>query len=152
MSDERTAYHEAGHVFLADLLGGEVLESTLESEDAEQEGRTAIAWRGLTAREQTYRSALTALAGPIAETIWLGQDALSTDPSSWRGDWQEVTVALDELAPGEARTPTLHEWITIAARELEDPRSWECVCRIADALAAHETLDRDLLDGVLGSD
>ena len=59
------AYHEAGHVLVAHLLGGQVVETTLESERADHVGHTAVAWHGLDEPELAQCSALVALlAGP----------------------------------------------------------------------------------------
>ena len=74
--DETTsAYHEAGHVLIAHLLGGEVLETTLETELDGHRGHTQVAWRGLASGDLARASAFVALAGPIAETLWRGGGA-----------------------------------------------------------------------------
>ena len=64
---EREAWHEAGHAVIAHLLGGEVREVTLESDDDAFEGRVTVAWPARTAVEVAERSGRAALAGPLAE-------------------------------------------------------------------------------------
>lgn len=146
MIDDTSAYHEAGHVLVAHLLGGRVLESTIEAEDEGHMGRTTVEWRGFAVRERTRRSALAALAGPIGEAMWRGEDGPFDGPSAWADDAGEIEAALGELAPAAERQITLHEWTREVVQLLQDAAVWESLCRVADALAAHGTLDRDLLD------
>ena len=147
--DEIAAYHEAGHVLQAHIAGGEVLESTLESEHDDHVGHTAVRWSGLDAEERAHRSGLVALAGPVAETLWRGGDVFDQDISPWRGDWDEANAALAIVAPDVERDAVRQQWITEIVRELRDPAAWEILCRIADALQAHGTLDRSLLEEIL---
>ena len=51
-TDEATAcYHEAGHAWMAHLLGGHVTLCTIEDEDGSCMGKTTITWRGIGGRE-----------------------------------------------------------------------------------------------------
>lgn len=147
-SDEATtAYHEAGHVLLAWLCGGVVRETSIESEADELHGHTSVEWHGLDDDERARCSAIVALAGPVAEAIWRGSDV--PDPSAWRADWEEARLCFEltdsELRPEEQIRRTLAD----LARTLNDPATWEQLCRIADALEAHGTLDAYLLEDVL---
>lgn len=148
-SPARAAYHEAGHVLLAHLLGGEVTLVTLESEEHEQEGHTEVRWRGLAERERQRRSALVALAGPVAEQIWRGEDLDDDSAAAFAADHAEIEAVLQGLAAPHERERTLRRWLQEVVAALRDPRTWEQLCRVADALEAHETLDADLLDELL---
>lgn len=148
--DETTsAYHEAGHVLIAHLLGGEVLETTLETEREGHRGHTAVAWRGLATDDLARASAFVALAGPIAETLWKGEEPLEETFGAWASDWSEVEAALDAVTEPQERERIRSQWIASVVAHLRDPESWEHLCRVADHLEAHGTLDRQLLEDVL---
>lgn len=142
------AYHEAGHAYLAHRLGGLVVAVTIEDEDGELMGRTTVHWRSGDANERRRRSALVALAGPVAEARWRGDVELLAALSAWRADWQEAQAALRASAPAAEQPALLQRWLREVRDELDDPDGWERLCRIADALEAHGTLDEDLLADV----
>lgn len=144
------AYHEAGHVLMAHLLGGEVVHSTLEHDDGDFMGQTEVVWRGRDEAARRRCSALVALAGPVAESRWRGQAGLLDALTAWRADWQEVQLALSEAAEPGDQPRLLQRWLGEVTRRLADPAAWELLCRIADALEAHQTLDDDLLAELLG--
>ena len=147
--DEATAaYHEAGHVLMAALLGGRVVLATLEDEDETRRARTTVSWPPATTKEHRRRSALVALAGPLAEARFRGDVDPVDEPTEWRGDHAEVAAAL-AFEPGERRDAELREWLLEVRAALFSPEAWEQLCRIADALEAHGTLDEDLLDDML---
>lgn len=147
---EAAAYHEAGHAVMAHLLGGAVVECTLESDDDGLAGGATVRWYGLPSGECTRRSALVALAGPIAEAHWRGEPA-PHDDAAWAADRAEVDAALAAVAPGE-RAARLRRWLAEVAAALREAETWECLCRVADGLAAHGTLDRDLFLAAMGAD
>jgi hypothetical protein len=144
--DTAAAYHEAGHAYLAYRLGGRVLAVSLELDDDTEQGRTSVAWPGAPRAEQLRRSALVALAGPVAELHFRGElDQLDT-LSAWRADWREVQRALASR-PDPQRV--LRRWLAEVRTALCEPAAWERLCRLADALEAHGSLDADLLADLL---
>ena len=145
------AYHEAGHVLMAHLLGGIVIHATLEAEeDEELSGLTTVRWHDHADGERQRCSAFVAIAGPLAEARWRGE-ALTLDAfSAWRADWQEVQAALAAQSRPGGQLKLLHQWLSEVHRKFDDPSTWEVLCRIADGLEAHGSLDEDLLDDVLG--
>lgn len=143
------AYHEAGHVLMAHLLGGEVLETTLEMELEGHLGSTSVEWRGVDDLERTRRSSLVALAGPVAEVLWRGETMLHQDFSAWLADWAEVEAGLAACASEAEREQTRIQWLGEIAQTLQDAETWERLCRVADGLEAHGTLDRALLAELL---
>ncbi len=147
-NDPTTAYHEAGHVLLAHQLGGEVLETTLESDRDHHAGHTSVAWHGLSKEDRARRSALVALAGPAAETLWRGEEVCD-DLTAWIADWNEVDAALRILAAPNDREGLKRRWLEEIVRQLRNPVAWETLCRIADALEAHGTLEQALLEDLL---
>ncbi|MFM1871697.1 MAG: ATP-dependent zinc metalloprotease FtsH [Planctomycetota bacterium] len=147
---DTAAYHEAGHAVVAHLLGGEVAECTIESDDDGMAGGATVRWYGVAPKERTRRSALVALAGPLAEARWRGEPA-PDDDEAWAADRREVDAALAALVPPAERAAVLQRWLAEVARAFEDGETWECLCRVADGLAAHGTLDRDLFLGAMGA-
>ena len=143
------AYHEAGHVLIAHLLGGRVVESSLESERAEHVGHTTVEWSGLSRDDRVRCSALVALAGPVAEVLWRGEEVLDEDLSVWRADWDEVDLALGQLADLAQHEALREHWLRELNAKLNGAAVWERLCRIADSLEAHGTLDRELLSELL---
>lgn len=141
-------YHEAGHAYLAHRLGGRVVTVTIEHEDDGVMGRTTVHWRDGDAAERRRRSALVALAGPVAEALWRGELESLRELTAWRADFREVQQALRVEGPPAAQAAQLHRWLASVREELDDPDGWERLCRIADQLEAHGTLDEDLLGDV----
>jgi hypothetical protein len=75
---EATAYHEAGHVFMASYLGARVRSVMIEpdrDDGPDRFGDTQVDWdhSRFTARELHEKSVLVALAGPVAEMIHRGE-------------------------------------------------------------------------------
>ncbi len=145
-------WHEAGHAVVAHLLGAEIYEVTLESDDDAFSGRVSAAWHGRSPKDAATSSGCAALAGPLAELSFEGQ----VDPedsgirAAWNGDWQEVErcAALVEPDP-ELRTDVIRAWIERVEALVEEPRTDELIARVADALSAHGTLDETLfLDAI----
>lgn len=148
MNDATAAYHEAGHVVLAHELGGRVVDTTIESEFDHHRGHTVVEWVGVDVAEVRVLSALVALGGPIAETLWLGDEPDGDAFSAWQRDDAEVDAALASVEP-DARERTRAVWIEQVVARLRHPVTWERLCRVADQLEAHGSLDADLLDVVL---
>lgn len=134
---------------LAYALGGRVREVTLETDLDEASGLTSIDWTALAPHARVAASACCALGGPLAELAFEGRAAELTLErlASWRADWNEVERALDVLeVRGEERETTLRAWIADAKRCFADVHFVERVARVADALAAHGTLDETLFE------
>ena len=91
---------------------------------------------------------MVALAGPVAETWWRGDASMLDALTAWRADWQEVERALLVVPVGE-RAQTLQGWVADVRFELCNDVAWEHVCRVADMLEAHGTLDETLVEDAL---
>ena len=142
------SYHEAGHVLMAHLLGGRVVGASIEPDEDEWMGQTSVQWSGVDALGRARRSAMVALAGPVAEAWWRGEARALDALTSWRADWQEVDRAL-LVVPAEDRAATLRGWLSDVRAELLNDVAWEHVCRVADMLEAHGTLDQTLVEDAL---
>lgn len=149
--DALAAYHEAGHVVVAHLVGGRVVEASIESEHDGHRGHTQVVWSNASTDEVRVGSALAALGGPIAETLWLGDEPDASALGAWRADWEEVEAALADAASDEDRDALRSSWIARVVSALRDPVAWERACRVADHLEAHGTLEEDQIEDLLGS-
>ncbi len=147
---EGACYHEAGHALAAHLLGGEVTECTIEQDDDGVMGRTTVRWRNAGGPDHARALALTALAGPVAESRFLGDMDLIESLSAWEHDWRHATAAIARWAPPSRRAAEVRALAAQLAAWFADPEVWERLCRLADALAAHGTLDAGLVAEAVG--
>lgn len=145
---EETAYHEAGHVLMAILLGGRVPHATIEpdrDDGPERYGDVRVLWsrKRMSDREFAEKLVLTALAGPVAEMIYTGDPYHPGFVAEWASDWQQAfevgaAVVLDE----RKRIMWLEDRIRYAY-QLFDQKYWPAVAALADELGAHETLEEE---------
>lgn len=149
LDPETAAYHEAGHAVMARWLGGRVLSCSIEDDDEHVHGTTTVDWRQVPAGERQRAVALAALAGPVAEARWRGDMELLESIAAWEADWRLATSALAQIVAPAERAPLLRQLARQAAAKFDDPDAWEALCRVADALSAHGTLDAGLLADAL---
>ncbi len=146
MSTELTAYHEAGHAWMAVLAGARVDSVTIEppwDDGPNRHGDTQVAWQlsQFTARELAEKAALVSLAGPVAEMTYSGEPYHPGFVAEWSEDWQAAWTAAAELHTNERRRLEYLEQQTAHLRELLDAAThWAAVADIADQLLAHETI------------
>ena len=147
MPPDAEAWHEAGHALAAHMLGGRVREVTLESDRTGFEAHAAVEWRCLSDSMDARRMAMVALAGPVAEFVFRGEDLLD-DPGAlfaWRDDWDEAQAQLAKIHESEEEIEQARRAILVELRKrFDEEHGYECLARIADALDAHETLDEAL--------
>ena len=145
-------WHEAAHAVVARWQGGVVRFVTIESERDDHVGHTEVAWVGFDERERARRSAMVALAGPVAEMLETDVDPEDVHVlTTWRGDWADASECLVSLAPSARERERLRaSMIREIAAFLSDPGVRERLARVVDALDAHETLDETLFDDALG--
>jgi hypothetical protein len=104
---EITAYHEAGHVFMAIYLGARVRSVTIEpdrDDGPDRFGDAQVEWdlAHFTPREVYEKSVLVALAGPVAEMIHRGEPYHPGFVAEWAADWREAWEAAAGLVPDVA--------------------------------------------------
>ncbi|QDV04790.1 hypothetical protein Poly30_02830 [Planctomycetes bacterium Poly30] len=151
--DEVLAWHEASHAVVAHVLGGRVRLVTLEQDEDALGGMTSIEWPAEMASDRAGFSARVALAGPLAEIERFGE----VDPDDvralavWELDWSEVERSARTLHDDPVQRESLiRSWVREVRALLEDPHIEERIARVAEALDAHGTLDRDLFEDCLG--
>lgn len=146
---ELTAYHEAGHAFMAICLGGRVRSVTItpDNDDGpERFGDTQIEWdRGQHhGREFTERLVAVALAGPVAEAIHREEPFHPGFVAAWADDWQQAWTAASGLFADEQQRMKYLEQVTAQLyEELRDDNNWAALAAIVDSLLAHEWLEGD---------
>ena len=145
-----TAYHEAGHAFVAAYAGGRVLRVTIEPDDDDgprRYGDTQVAWprARLADREWREKLVLVALAGPVAEMLYRGEPFHPALVAEWWADWRQAHEAATTIAPDERRRTRLLEERTVGLHGLlSDDGHWDAVAGIADHLLAHGALDEEM--------
>ena len=129
---------------------------TLESERDELEGHARVAWPAhpvppdlpgtpwIPDMCRERRMATVALAGPVAELVFRGEDVLAEPEAvaTWRGDWLEAEAQIARMhATPDARERERDAILAELRDMFDDPVGYERLARIADALDAHGTLD-----------
>ncbi|MCA9155895.1 MAG: hypothetical protein KDA38_13955 [Planctomycetales bacterium] len=153
--DELTAYHEAGHVLVALLLGAEIHSATIDpdrDDGPERHGDTQIVWRndGSSPREMAERAVQVALAGPVAERLYGGEPFHPGFVAEWADDWRLAWDAAATLIADERRRVHYLEQTTLRLhRRLDQEPYWSALAALADNLLAHETLEGEQIDEIV---
>ncbi len=154
---ERTAYHEAGHAFVAHYLGGRVRSVTLEPDWDDGPLRHAdvqVEWfrDRFSEREFAERAVLVALAGPVAEMIHGGEPFHPGFVAEWAADWQLAWEAAAPLVASDRKRLAFLEQATRQLyRMLDQDAPWAAIAALVDELLAHETLDAEMVEASLAN-
>lgn len=146
---ENTAYHEAGHAFMAVRLGAKVRSVTIDpdhDDGPERLGDTQVVWRKgrLTDREFHERAIMVSLAGPVAEMLYTGDPYHPGLVAEWAFDWQEAWKLAEPLFPDHRRRLDYLEQTTSRLYHLMNAEpNWSAIASLADNLLAHETLESE---------
>jgi ATP-dependent Zn protease len=152
---EATAYHEAGHAYLAVRLGAQVRSLTISPDRDDgpaRHGDARIAWntRSLTQRDFVQRAVLVALAGPVAEMIYLNEDADLDETPEWQVDWEMAWQLSRELLGSDAKT---QQFLVQALDELKQrfdrENEWAAIAAIADELLAHDWIEHETVQEIV---
>jgi len=153
---ELTAYHEAGHAWMAVWVGARVRVVSIapELDDREERfGDTQVEWQlsQFSASELAAKSAWVALAGPAAEMAYRGEPYHPGLVAEWAEDWREAWWAVEMIRPNQQQRMKYLEQQTVQIRRLlEDEANWAAVAEIADLLLAHEILEGDQVAECVG--
>ncbi len=153
---ELIAYHEAGHALMALLLGGKVRQVTIEPDNddgPERQGDTQVLWRRKRFSEKEFAqiAVQVSLAGPVAEMIYSGDPYHPGLVAEWAADWQLAWEAAAPLFPIERQRleyleqTSIHMYHRLRADDL-----WAALASLADHLLAHETLDGEQVEEIVG--
>ena len=158
MDDEiLTAYHESGHAVIAYALGGRIQGMQLGGDADEwlpaRFGDCRIQWGRVDPNLdwQRKREILTILAGPVAEMVYLGESLHPACYAPWRHDWEQAWHTAKPIWADEERRMRGLETIVVELRQhVQMDRVWAAVAALADELAAHEMLEEDWIEDILG--
>ncbi|MEM7455465.1 MAG: M50 family metallopeptidase [Planctomycetota bacterium] len=146
MSDELTAWHEAGHAIMAAALGGSVRRVSIYSEDEEQAGSTAVEWRGgySTSKEHAMREIRVSLAGPVAEMIYAGEyDSLRVQ-SAHALDWEIAMAHTRAITQNpEKQHRLLQDIVNELYHFLRDDNVHAALGDLADQLLTHDEVEAE---------
>ena len=146
---ELTAYHEAGHAFMATVLGAKVRSVTIEPDNddgPERFGDTQIIWRRsrLSDSEFCERAIQVSLAGPVAEMLYSGDPYHPGLVAEWANDWQAAWELAEPLFTAPRKRLEYLEAVTGELyRMMDSEPNWSAVAALADSLLAHETLEAE---------
>lgn len=137
------------------LLGAIVRTVTIEPEEDDRprrSGDTAIEWRtrGLSPREFHERAIQVALAGPVAEMLYSGEPFHPALVAEWGADWSDAweQAAHFHVLP-EPRMAWLEGVSIRLYRLLDSEPYWSALADLADNLLAHETLEAEVVYGIV---
>ena len=150
--DEITAWHEAGHAVVAVMLGGMVDTVSVEIPDADSAGVTSVFWgKDSDARSQCINDIHVALAGPIAEMIFVGDYDYLRIKQEHAVDWDVVAAAVERLGiDAVAAQKLLTSIATGLYKSLREDTVWSAVADVAERLELDGTVDGDTVDELAG--
>jgi ATP-dependent Zn protease len=150
------AYHESGHALVALLLGGQVSQVTIEPDNddgPQRDGDTQVLWRreGIGEAEFARRAVQVHLAGPVAEMIYSGEPFHPGFVPQWAADWRGAWGAATALYSDERKRLHYLEQTSIQLyHRLKDDNLWAALAALADHLLAHETLEGEQVEEIVG--
>jgi ATP-dependent Zn protease len=153
---ELTAYHEAGHTLIALRLGGQVTQVTIAPDDDDgplRSGDTQVLWRstGISDKEFAQITVQVSLAGPVAEMIYSGDPYHPGAVPEWAADWKEAWAAAALFKPNERQRMEHLEQVSIRLYHLlKSDEVWGILASLADNLLAHETLEAEQVEEIVG--
>ncbi|MFO0426194.1 MAG: hypothetical protein ACK526_06465 [Planctomyces sp.] len=151
-TDTLTAYHEAGHAFAAIYLGARVQRVSIDpdrDDGPNRYGETVVAWnpRRMTGPQMAEKSAIVAIAGPVAEMIYREEPFHPAFVAEWQNDWAlglEALKELPRLKSPRLRVAHLENAVADLYQVFRRDDYWEVIAAIADELLAHEILDEEM--------
>lgn len=145
-NEELTAWHEAGHAFVAVWLGGQIESVSIDPDYDDGPHRTGditVRWPGHRFTEQQLRdnAILVALAGPVTEMVRQGDPFHPALVAEWSQDWRLAWQAASFIGDQAKRMRYLESLTVRLYRDLSDEINWAAIGALVDNLLAHETLD-----------
>ena len=153
--NEENAYHESGHAFMAVYVGALVRTVTIDpdwDDGPERHADIRVDWplEEFSEQELCEKSIEVALAGPVAEMLYNGEQKHPATVGEWAADWNLAWQTAGRLFPDQRKRLAYLEQVTRdVRRKLNHGRNWAALAAIADLLLAHETLDGDDVEEVM---
>lgn len=152
---EISAYHEAGHAFIALFVGARIHSMTIDpdwDDGPERFADVQIIWptHRFSEKELREKEILVSLAGPVAEMIHSGEPYHPGTVAEWAQDWQMAWEAAAAKFPDQQKRLAWLEQTSVELYRLLDREDhWAAVAAIVDHLLAHETLEGDELEEIV---
>lgn len=158
--DDITAYHESGHAVMGIYLGGIVQSVSLAPESSidwddnfPRYGDTIIAWptSSVTPRQHAEREVQTALAGPVSEMLYTGEEPGEMIHAESAADWYAASKhAATFIASQPKRTAYLVATLAELTDFFREETIWAAVGALADELQAHDVLESEAVHATVG--
>lgn len=151
---ETTAWHEAGHAFMAVHLGGEVISLSIDpdfDDGPKRFGDVQIQWRGgqYSQRQMARNEILVALAGPVAEMIHLGDPFHPATVAEWSQDWKMAWKATSFLKSNREKMQFLERTTVELHQTLSQGNHWAGIGALVDHLLAYEVLEGETVHEIV---
>ena len=152
--EETTAWHEAGHAFVAVYLGGEVEFVSIDPDHDDGPNRfgdTTVCWPAgrFTESELQTNAILVCLAGPVVEMINSGDPFHPATVAEWSLDWQLAWQAASFVKDQRQRMQFLEKTTVDLHRTLSQSNHWAAIGAIVDNLLAHEILEGEVVHDIV---
>ena len=152
--EQITAWHEAGHAFVAVFLGGEVESVSIDPDrdDGPQRfGDTTIRWRSrqFSESDAQMNDVWVALAGPVTEMIHRGDPFHPATVAEWSNDWNMAWQAASFVESPQQRMLFLEQATADLHRTLSQNDRWAAIGAIVDHLLAHEILEGETVHEII---
>ena len=154
MTEELTAFQEAGHAYAAIYVGARVQSVTIDPDNDDgpkRTGDTVILWnrRRFSQRDMAEKGAWVALAGPVAEMVYSQKPFHPASVAEWRQDWETAFECLEHVASIPHRMAQLEKYTIELYEAFQNDNHWAAIGAIADNLLAHETLDEEMVQEIV---
>ena len=119
----------------------------------ERDGDTQVLWplAGIGEAEFARRVVQINLAGPVAEMIYSGEPFHPGFVAQWAADWRGAWAAASPLHPDERKRLRYLEQTSIQLyHRLKQDDLWAALAALADHLLAHETLEGQQVEEIVG--
>ena len=140
---------------MACYVGARVSAVTIDPDWDEGPARHAdiqVEWPAgtLSDRDLRQRLAQVALAGPVAEMIYVGDPFHPGLVPEWAADWRVAWRAIETLVPDQRRRLAYLEALTVQLHQLlRQDQPWAAIAAIVDHLVAHERLEGEEVEAIL---
>jgi len=155
-NEEITAWHEAGHAFVAVYLGATVDSVSIDpdrDDGPNRFGDTVVRWKtsAVPGQELAGKSILVALAGPVAEMIHRGDPFHPATVAEWSLDWQLAWQAASFVELSKERLRLLERLTIQLHQTLSQQHHWAAIGAIVDHLLAHEVLEGETVHEIVAA-